>query len=290
MTVLRSDRVNFNFAILSFDSSPAWLGYNSLHLVCLWLRSSKNPIEQIHYVKMIISMLSVWFFSPENTLDPATLSLHGIKLLWWEQDIYSLSARNPCATDSSALARLPLFSACVLLGANVCSVCFVCALCLCVIVWNEEGWAWICTRWGWLYNENRAEAFSWTPVYILLQWATWKGIGWSDAEWEQCKSCTHNLPCLKVTALAAGRISKFTVEWRNRAHRELIPVPKRPFPCHLPSRETAVCSEGRGGRRHGRPSRECLPCHCLLSLQGRAGDDTVWAVVKQGNLSKTEML
>lgn len=171
---------------------------NSLHLVFLWLRSRKNPIKQIHYGKMIISKLSVrFFFSPGNTLDPATLSLHGIKLLWWEHDIYPLSACNPCATNSSALARLPLFSACVY--AVTWSKCMFSVLCLCSVLmchwslWNEEGWAWICTRWGWLYNENRAEAFSWSPVYILLQWATWKGIGWSDVKWEQC---TVHTTCL----------------------------------------------------------------------------------------------
>jgi len=44
--------------------------------------------------------------------------------------------------------------------------------------------------------------------------------------------------------------------------------------------ERAVCSEDRGGRRHGRPSRECLSHQVFLSLLSRAQDDIVITAVK----------
>ena len=40
-------------------------------------------------------------------------------------------------------------------------------------------------------------------------------------------------------------------------------------------RERVVCSEGMGGRRHGRHIRECLPCQGLLLRLGRAHDNTI---------------
>lgn len=69
-------------------------------------------------------------------------SLHGMKMLWWEQDLCSLSACNPSTMDRSALAH-PLFLLRSHWWASVCSVCFVCVG-ACVFkchwaVWNGEG-------------------------------------------------------------------------------------------------------------------------------------------------------
>lgn len=64
-------------------------------------------------------------------------------------------------------------------------------------------------------------------------------------------------------------------------------VPSVPAPCHVASRGRGVCSEGRRGRRLGRLSRECLPCQGLLSLRGRAEDDTVITAAAEKYISKT---
>lgn len=57
------------------------------------------------------------YFSPGNVLGTPT-SLHRMKILWWEQDICSLSACDPSAVDSSALAHL-LFFVCVFVWLRV---------------------------------------------------------------------------------------------------------------------------------------------------------------------------
>lgn len=154
-------------------SSYLQLGWdhNSSRLVFLWVRSSWNLIRDALCWKDQLKVKCV-YFSPGNAPGPPT-SLQGMKFLWWEQDICSLSAHNPSAVDSSALAHL-LFCLCT----PVCVCLFVwlrawrrvyaqCALFVLVhaylqyvslgcMKWRRH--ARVYPQWGCLYSGNWAEA------------------------------------------------------------------------------------------------------------------------------------
>lgn len=126
----------------------------------------------------------------------------------------------------------------------------------------------VCTGWGRLCSEKWTEASLGLSLFTAAGHSArhWGKVG----VWEQRK-CIHHWRCWEVKTSAVGCPSKalFTTGRNNRAGRELVDSLECPSPCYVASRGRAVCSEGREGERHGRLSRDCLPCQGLLSLLDR---------------------
>lgn len=125
-----------------------WSDCRSSYLVFLCIWSCNNLIRQTHYVKKICFKVKCVYFSPGNALGPL-IGLHQMKILWWEQDICSLSAHSPLAADWSALAHL-LFFLYRLLCTSVLCLCVLHAY-LCVIGLSEMEKA----DWGLSWAEGR---------------------------------------------------------------------------------------------------------------------------------------
>lgn len=123
-----------------------------------------------------------------------------MKILWWEQDICSLSACNPSAVDSSALAHLlfflcsPVFCVCVSLCRCVHgSECMFGVLCWywCVRIYVSLGcmkWrrqAQVCTEWGVVVRWKTSSGFPRTVFTFCCSGPLGKALGegrWTRAE------------------------------------------------------------------------------------------------------------